>query len=100
MGGMPMDRPNILFFFTDQQRFDTCGCYGQRLPVTPNLDRLAKRGTVSYTHLDVYKRQVDMKSRVKYLYKQEYLVSVRLLPPGKEPDYPRGLDEYLSLIHI
>lgn len=40
-----MDRPNILFFFTDQQRFDTCGCYGQRLPVTPNLDRLAERGT-------------------------------------------------------
>ncbi len=39
-------RPNIVFFFTDQQRFDTCGCYGQRLPVTPNLDRLAQRGTL------------------------------------------------------
>ena len=37
-------RPNILFFFTDQQRWDTCGCYGQPLPVTPNLDRMAAEG--------------------------------------------------------
>lgn len=38
------DRPNILVFFTDQQRWDSCGCYGQTLPVTPNLDRLANEG--------------------------------------------------------
>lgn len=38
------DRPNVLFFFSDQQRWDTCGCYGQRLPVTPNLDRMAAEG--------------------------------------------------------
>ena len=38
------DGPNILFFFTDQQRWDTCGCYGQPLPVTPNLDRMAQQG--------------------------------------------------------
>ncbi len=37
-------QPNILFFFTDQQRWDTCGCYGQELPVTPNLDRMAAEG--------------------------------------------------------
>lgn len=37
-------RPNILVFFTDQQRWDTCGCYGQKLPVTPNLDRMAEEG--------------------------------------------------------
>jgi arylsulfatase A-like enzyme len=36
--------PNILVFFTDQQRWDTCGCYGQALPVTPNLDRMAAEG--------------------------------------------------------
>jgi arylsulfatase A-like enzyme len=48
---MPKDRPNILFFFTDQQRWDTCdcyrqspGCYGQRLDTTPNLDRMAAEG--------------------------------------------------------
>ncbi len=37
-------KPNILFFFTDQQRADTCGCFGQPLDITPNLDRLAKEG--------------------------------------------------------
>ena len=37
-------RPNIVFFFTDQQRPDTCGCYGQKLPITPRLDQMAEEG--------------------------------------------------------
>ena len=39
-------QPNILFFFTDQQRWDTCGCYGQSLDTTPNLDRMAEEGVL------------------------------------------------------
>lgn len=39
-------KPNILFYFTDQQRWDTIGVYGQKLNVTPVLDSLAQRGTV------------------------------------------------------
>ncbi len=46
---MPANRPNIIFYFSDQQRWDTCGCYGQRLPITPNLDRMAAEG-VRFEH--------------------------------------------------
>lgn len=41
-----MSRPNILFYFTDQQRWDTIGAYGQKLNVTPKLDNLAEDGVV------------------------------------------------------
>lgn len=37
---------NIIFYFTDQQRADTCGCYGQPLDITPNLDALADEGVL------------------------------------------------------
>lgn len=37
-------RPNIIVFFTDQQRADTVGCYGNRLGLTPNLDAMAEEG--------------------------------------------------------
>ena len=40
-----MKKKNILLYFTDQQRADTCGCYGQELPITPVLDQLAAEGT-------------------------------------------------------
>lgn len=44
---MTTDRkPNILFIFSDQQRWDTMGCYGQRLSVTPHLDQMASEGAV------------------------------------------------------
>lgn len=37
-------KPNILFIFSDQQRWDSMGCYGQRLNISPNLDRMAAEG--------------------------------------------------------
>lgn len=42
-------RTNILLLLADQQRPDTMGCYGQRLPITPHLDRLAAEG-VRFDH--------------------------------------------------
>lgn len=39
-----MTRPNLLVFFTDQQRADSIGCYGQALPTTPVLDKMAAGG--------------------------------------------------------
>ena len=38
--------PNILWICTDQQRFDTLGCYHNPFVQTPNLDKLAQRGTL------------------------------------------------------
>ncbi len=40
-----MTKPNIIVFFTDQQRWDTTGVHGNPLNLTPNFDRMAKRGT-------------------------------------------------------
>src|SRR5688500_6927181 len=40
------DRPNILFITTDQQRYDTLGVTGNPHVTTPNLDALARRGTL------------------------------------------------------
>ncbi|MDF3129791.1 sulfatase-like hydrolase/transferase [Kiritimatiellaeota bacterium B1221] len=39
-------RPNILLLFTDQQRWDTLAAAGCPWMQTPNLDRLAARGTL------------------------------------------------------
>jgi arylsulfatase A-like enzyme len=41
-------QPNVIVFFTDQQRWDTCGAHGNPLDVTPNFDRMANFGT----HID------------------------------------------------
>ena len=42
-------KKNVLFIFSDQQRWDTVSCYrqklGYRFHLTPNLDRLAEEGT-------------------------------------------------------
>ncbi len=38
------ERPNIIFFFTDQQRADTLGSYGNPMGLTPNLDSMAAEG--------------------------------------------------------
>ena len=43
------ERPNIVFFFTDDQRHDTIRALGNEFIHTPNIDKLVKRGT-SFTH--------------------------------------------------
>ncbi len=46
---MPERPPNILWYCTDQQRFDTIGALGNPHVHTPNLDRFVAEG-VAFTH--------------------------------------------------
>ena len=39
------DKPNILFILTDDQRFDNLSCYGNEFIKTPEIDKLAAKGT-------------------------------------------------------
>lgn len=40
-----MARPNVVVFFTDQQRWDSSGLHGNPLNLMPNFDRMAMQGT-------------------------------------------------------
>jgi arylsulfatase A-like enzyme len=42
---MPRRKPNVIVFFTDQQRFDTTGLHGNPMGLTPNFDRYGRQGT-------------------------------------------------------
>ena len=42
------NRPNVIFFFTDQQRYDMAGVHGCPLDLMPNFDRMAQEGTHLY----------------------------------------------------
>ena len=46
------ERPNILFFFADDQRFDTVGALGNDDIRTPALDALVREGT-AFTHAHI-----------------------------------------------
>ncbi len=39
-------KKNVIFYFSDQQRWDTIGVYGQPLNITPNLDQMALEGII------------------------------------------------------
>ena len=41
-----LQRPNIIFLLTDDQRIDTLGCYGASIVNTPHIDRLAADGVL------------------------------------------------------
>jgi arylsulfatase A-like enzyme len=42
--------PNVVFLLTDDQRWDTLGCMGNRIIRTPHLDRLSSQGVTFDNH--------------------------------------------------
>lgn len=48
-----MRKPNVIVFFTDQQRFDTTGVHGNPMGLTPNFDRYARQGTHLFNSITV-----------------------------------------------
>ena len=54
---MSNQKPNILFFFTDDQRFDTLQALGNPHVQTPTMDRLVAQGT-TFTHAHIPGGQV------------------------------------------
>ncbi len=44
------DRPNIIFLLTDDQRWDSLGCMGNRIVRSPNIDKLAEQGVTFENH--------------------------------------------------
>jgi arylsulfatase A-like enzyme len=84
---LTMKKPNILFLFSDQQRWDTCGCYGQPLPVTPHLDQLSAEGVCfehSYTCQPVCGPARACLQTGKYATEVGCEVNHRMLPPTEK----------------
>ena len=48
----PGFRPNYIVFVTDDQAYDTVGCYGNPNVKTPNMDKLGANGVIFERHYD------------------------------------------------
>ncbi|MHC4479412.1 MAG: sulfatase-like hydrolase/transferase [Planctomycetota bacterium] len=73
---------NVLFVFTDDQRFDTVRALGGREVVTPHMDELAGRG-VSFTHAHImgsYTAAVCIASRAMMLTGRGLFHAPRTIP--------------------
>ena len=42
----PLPKPNIIFLLADDLRYNSLGCMGNKIIKTPNIDLLAKEGTL------------------------------------------------------
>ena len=81
--------PNILFFFTDDQRFDTIRALGNPCVITPTMDRLVAAGT-AFTHAHIpggTSGAVCMPSRA-------------MLHTGRTLFHLRGAGEDIPLDHV
>ena len=44
-------KKNVIIFHTDQQRYDSLGCNGNKFAKTPNIDALAEDGCRFTRHI-------------------------------------------------
>jgi len=82
-----MPRRNVVFILSDQQRWDTCGCYGQALNVTPNLDRMAGEGVrfaYAFTPQPVCGPTRACLQTGKYATEVNAYTNGRMLPPDEK----------------
>jgi arylsulfatase A-like enzyme len=92
------DRPNLVFVFSDQQRFDTLQCYGNQWIQTPNLNALASQ---SFVFRNAYVTQpVCTPARASimtglYPHTAGPVINRVLLPPGTRTIAEMVSDEYL-----
>lgn len=86
-------QPNILFFFTDQQRYDSLGCNGNAFARTPHIDALASSGARMENH--IVANTICMPSRASLFtgrFPNAHHVWTNGLPlPGSEQTLPQML---------
>jgi arylsulfatase len=92
----PSERPNIIFLFSDQHRYDAMGCMGNPVIQTPSLDRLAARGVnLTNTHCASPLCQPSRASILSGLYPHQHRVTYNVrdeLDPNL-PSMPRQLQK-------
>ncbi len=92
---MTDNRPNILWYCTDQQRFDTIGALGNPYVQTPTIDRLVREG-VAFTHA-YCQSPICTPSRASFMTGM-YPARVHNTRNGNEsfPDYPPVITKLIA----
>lgn len=90
-GSAPEKKPNIVFILADDLGYTDLGCYGAKIPKTPNLDRMAEEG-IRFTNFYA-PAGVSTPTRASLLtgcYPKRVGLHVAVLPPdtrsGLNPD--------------
>jgi arylsulfatase A-like enzyme len=94
---MPDRPPNLLFLYTDEQRYDTLACYGNERIEMPNLNRLAESATV-FDEAEVPDHSADLCSQQEYIAGKNDPVRTIITPDGWRYSHsPRGDHELYNL---
>jgi arylsulfatase A-like enzyme len=96
-------KPNVLFLFSDDQRFDTIGAHGNPHIKTPNLDRLVRRGT-SFTRAYIMggmNAAICCPSRAMLLTGRTLFgLPQGLTEPWKAPEPERGISPFATFPEV